>query len=227
MAETDGSGNITAYYIYGLGLISKVLPNNTPYYYHYDSRGSTIALTDSNQNQTDAYAYDSFGSVVNSTGSTLNPFKYVGGLGVMDEGNGLKYIRARYYSPELGRFITKDPLTGKDGDSQSLNRYVYAFNNPVRLVDVSGFSALEGNTFRDPWASSDEMHNDLIPTGKRRPSNASVGSAGGRVLGASTSSNPAGDNGLFSNIAKKLSLIPAVVNLFIIQPGCCECHANV
>ena len=56
----------------------------------------------------------------------------------MDEGNGLTYIRARYYSPELGRFITKDLLTGKDGDGQSLNRYVYAVNNPVRYIDADG-----------------------------------------------------------------------------------------
>lgn len=79
----------------------------------------------------------------------------------MDEGNGLKYIRARYYSPELGRFITKDPMTGKDGDSQSLNRYVYALNNPVRLVDVSGFSAKEGSISQKTW-SSDEAHNRYL-----------------------------------------------------------------
>lgn len=162
LAETDGSGTITVYYIHGLGLIAKILPNGAPYYYHYDSRGSTIALTDSTQNQTDAYAYDSFGSVANSTGSTPNPFKYVGGYGVMDEGNGLKYIRARYYSPELGRFITKDPITGKEGDSQSLNRYVYALNNPVRLVDVSGFSAKEGNIHSAFSGSSDLRHESII-----------------------------------------------------------------
>jgi RHS repeat-associated protein len=165
LSETNTAGTITAYYVYGLGLISKVLPDNTPYYYHYDSRGSTIALTDSTQTQTDAYAYDSFGSVINNTGSTPNPFKYVGGFGVMDEGNGLKYIRARYYSPEIGRFITKDPITGKDGDSQSLNRYVYALNNPVRLVDVSGFSANEGGVLRTVSLSSDEVHNILLKGG--------------------------------------------------------------
>lgn len=143
LAETDANGNITAYYVYGLGLISKVMPTGTAYYYHYDSRGSTVAITDSSQTLTDAYAYDPFGKVANSTGSTSNPFKYVGRYGLMDEGNGLTYIRARYYMPELGRFITMDPLTGKDGDSQSLNRYIYAMNNPVRLVDVSGFSSKE------------------------------------------------------------------------------------
>ncbi len=140
IAETDGSGNITAYYVYGLGLLSKVLPDGTAFYYHYDSRGSTIALTDADGNITDAYAYDPFGKVVNSTGTTPNPFRYVGRYGLMDEGNGLTYVRARYYMPELGRFITKDPLTGEDRDGQSLHRYVYAINNPVRLVDVSGLS---------------------------------------------------------------------------------------
>lgn len=138
IAETDENRNITAYYVYGLGLISKVLPDGTAYYYHYDSRGSTVALTDAGQNITDAYAYDPFGKVVNSTGSTPNPFRYVGRYGLMDEGNGLTYIRARYYMPELGRFITKDPLTGNEGDGQSLNRYVYGVNNPVVKMDING-----------------------------------------------------------------------------------------
>nr|AKQ05356.1 YD repeat-containing protein [uncultured delta proteobacterium Rifle_16ft_4_minimus_27247] len=145
-SETDAAGSITAYYVYGLGLVSKVLPDGTAYYYHYDSSGSTIALTDAVENITDSYAYDPFGNVVNHLGTTANPFRYVGRYGLIDEGNGLTYIRARYYVPELGRFITKDPLTGKDGDSQSLNRYVYAVNNPVMLVDISGFSVQEGGT---------------------------------------------------------------------------------
>jgi RHS repeat-associated protein len=143
IAETDGSGNITAYYVYGLGLVSMIKSDGATYYYHFDSRGSAIALTDTSQNVTDQYAYDPFGKATNSTGSTVQPFKYVGRYGLMDEGNGLTYIRARYYSPELGRFITKDPLTGKENDSQSLNRYIYAVNNPVGLVDVSGFDALD------------------------------------------------------------------------------------
>lgn len=158
LAETDESGVITAYYVYGLGLVSKIVPDGTANYYHYDSRGSAVALTDAGQNITDKYAYSSFGAVANSEGATSNPFRYVGRYGIMDEGNGLEYIRARYYAPELGRFITKDPLTGKDGDSQSLNRYVYALNNPVRLVDVSGFSALEGQVSNKHEWSSDEAH---------------------------------------------------------------------
>ena len=62
----------------------------------------------------------------------------------MDEGNGLDYIRARYCMPEVGRFMNKDPLTGNGNNGQTLNRYAYALNNPVRLVDISGYSASEG-----------------------------------------------------------------------------------
>ena len=141
LAEADAGGTITAYYVYGRGLVSRITAGNTAAYYHYDVRGSTVAMTDSAGNITDKYAYDPFGTVANSAGVTPNPFKYVGRYGVMDEGNGLAYIRARYYSPVLGRFVTKDPVTGTDGDSQSLNRYIYALNNPLTLIDASGYSA--------------------------------------------------------------------------------------
>jgi RHS repeat-associated protein len=80
----------------------------------------------------------------------------------MNEENGLNYIRARYYSPEVGRFITKDPQTGNDRDGQSLNRYVYALNNPVVLVDISGLSAQEGDVTQDNFGSSDSLHSGLI-----------------------------------------------------------------
>jgi RHS repeat-associated protein len=143
LAETDGSGSITSYYVYGLGLHSKVLAVGTAYYFHFDSRGSAVALTDAAQNVTDAYAYGQFGEVVASSGSTSNPFGYLGKHGVVGDGNGMLQVRARYYLAETGRFLTKDPLTGKDGDGQSLHRYVYAVNNPLRLIDVSGFSAKE------------------------------------------------------------------------------------
>jgi RHS repeat-associated protein len=164
LAETDAGGTIVAYYIYGRGLISRIAAGGTAAYYLYDVRGSTVALSDSTGALTDKYAYDPFGNVANGTGTSANPFKYVGRYGIMDEGNGLSYIRARYYSPGLGRFVTKDPTTGKDGDSQSLNRYIYALNNPVRLFDVSGLSAQESSRTTPRLATSDNsiLHNYLI-----------------------------------------------------------------
>jgi RHS repeat-associated protein len=129
-------------------LISRIDSTGNARYYHFDSRGTTIALTDASGQVTDAYAYDPFGTPTASTGATDNRFRYLGRHGVMDETNGLNYIRARYYSARNGRFVTKDPTTGKDGDSQGLNRYIYALNSPVRLIDISGFSAQEaGNSY--------------------------------------------------------------------------------
>jgi RHS repeat-associated protein len=163
LAETDSGGTVTAYYVYGLGLISMIDPAGTPQYYHYDSRGSTIALTDATGQIMEAYAYDPFGRPVNASVSD-NRFRYLGRHGVVDEQNGLNYIRARYYSTRRGRFVTKDPTGGNDGDSQSLNRYVYALNNPVRLVDISGLSAQEASGPVLVFASSDgsRFHNYLI-----------------------------------------------------------------
>lgn len=135
LAETDVSGNITAYYVYGLGLISKISPTNQSYFYHFDGLGSTIAVTDSSGAIVNKYAYDEHGKVLNQEEGISNAFKYVGRFGVMDEGNGLLYMRARYYDPEVGRFISKDPIGFAGGD---LNLYAYVQSNPVNGVDPLG-----------------------------------------------------------------------------------------
>jgi len=137
LAETDASGNITARYIYGLGLIARVDDQGT-HYYHYDLLGSTIALSDESSEITDKYAYDPFGRMANRAGTTENPFTFVGQFGLMDEGDGLYYVRARYYDSHLGRFLSKDLLVGDEMDPSSLHRYVYVGNRPVGMVDVSG-----------------------------------------------------------------------------------------
>jgi RHS repeat-associated protein len=102
--------------------------------------------------------------VANQEGNTTNSFRYLGRYGILDEGNGLCYARARHFSPTLGRFLTKDPLTGKEGDGQSLNRYAYALNNPIRLLDISGLSAKEGGNFTLP-PGYDTSNDEVRPPG--------------------------------------------------------------
>ena len=184
LAETDSGGTITACYVYGLGLISRIDAAGNAQYYHYDSRGSTIALTAASGQITDSYAYDPFGTPTAASGVTDNRFRYLGRHGVLDETNGLNYIRARYYSARRGRFITKDPTTGKDGDSQSMNRYIYALNNPVRLVDISGLSAQDPGSSQNLLNSSDTMHNNLCPA----PVNMCVAPVNMRVAPSTTPS---------------------------------------
>lgn len=138
LAETDTAGAPIAYYVHGLGLVSRITPDGGVRHYHYDPVGSTVALTDGDGNVTDRYAYDPFGQLRNQQGATANPFRYVGRFGVMHEGDALLFMRARYYNPQLGRFISQDRIPPFDGGTQSLNRLIYAEDDPVHRMDPLG-----------------------------------------------------------------------------------------
>jgi RHS repeat-associated protein len=56
----------------------------------------------------------------------------------LDAASGLYYYRARWYDPALGRFIQADSIVPAPGNPQSLNRYAYVYNNPLRYTDPSG-----------------------------------------------------------------------------------------
>ncbi len=135
LAETDSAGNVQSYYVYGIGLLSRITADGVRQIYHFNRRGDTVALTDGSGNLTDAYSYDEYGRVLNSTGTTANPFKFVGQYGVMDEGKNLYFMRARHYDADAGRFISKDPIGFKGGD---WNLYAYVGGNPVVGIDPEG-----------------------------------------------------------------------------------------
>ena len=82
-----------------------------------------------------------WGRVAGRTGRTANRFTYNGLAGVMDGGNGLYFMRARYYSPMLMRFVQRDPVfEGNLSAPQSLNRYAFALGNPIQFTDPDGES---------------------------------------------------------------------------------------
>jgi len=136
----------TTYYIYGtggIGLLYEItesagsveLGTRT---YHYDYRGSTVALTDGGANVTDRVEYSAYGQITYRTGRTDTPFLFNGRFGVQTDGNGLLYMHARYYNPYLCRFMNADP-SGFDG---GLNFYAFADGNPVSLIDPFGLGAM-------------------------------------------------------------------------------------
>jgi RHS repeat-associated protein len=112
-----------------------VTPSDQVYCYDFNAIGSTIAMTDSSQNMVNKYAYDPFGNVANQVEAVTQPFKFVGQFGVITEPNGFYYMRARYYDPSVGRFISEDPIGFGGGD---VNLTAYVGNNPVLLVDPDG-----------------------------------------------------------------------------------------
>jgi RHS repeat-associated protein len=136
LAEMDAGNNLIAFYVYdGAGLVAKITSASKYYFYHYDGLGSTIAITDEDAQIVNAYAYSPYG-LVGSQETIENSFQYVGRFGVMAEGNGLYFMRARYYDPEAGRFINKDPIGYEGG----MNLYGYVGGNPINFVDPWGLA---------------------------------------------------------------------------------------
>jgi len=138
---------VTNYYVYGLGLlyeVSETATNSYVRYYHYDYRGSTVALTDQNGNVTDRFEYSAYGTLTYRSGNTDTPFLFNGRYGVQTDPNGLLYMRARYYNPYICRFINPDPI----GFAGGLNWYAFADGNPISLSDPFGLSAV-GDYFYD------------------------------------------------------------------------------
>jgi RHS repeat-associated protein len=133
-AELNGSGQTVAHYTYGLDLISSVPASGTPSYYHFDASGNTVQMTSASGAVVNNYVYLPFGEKLSSTVGVANPFTYVGEYGVMDEGSGLYYMRNRWYSPALGRFVQRDPI----GLLGGTNLYAYTQNDPANFTDPSG-----------------------------------------------------------------------------------------
>jgi RHS repeat-associated protein len=99
-----------------------------------DALGSTLALADSSGALQTQYTFEPFGNSSVTGAATTNSFAYTG----RELDNiGLYFYRARYYSPQFGRFISQDPV----GFAGGINQYGYALNSPTNLIDPSGTEA--------------------------------------------------------------------------------------
>ena len=96
LAELNADGTEKAYYTRGTDLISQERDGKISYYL-YDGHGSVRQLADENGSVTDTYDYDAFGNLTNSTGNTVNNYRYCGEQ--FDGTTGQYYLRARYMNP--------------------------------------------------------------------------------------------------------------------------------
>jgi RHS repeat-associated protein len=144
LVEADGSNVTQAVYTnepQQFGTLVSQRRASTSSYFHFEGLGSTRNLTASNGATSDSYVYDAFGNPVTSSGSTVNPFRFVGQLGYyFDSETGVFYVRRRPDDPKTSRWQSPDPLgllnlLGLGGD---LNLYRYVGNNPVNAIDPSG-----------------------------------------------------------------------------------------
>jgi RHS repeat-associated protein len=132
------NGAITANYMRTLNIdepLMRLKADGTMRLYKTDALGSIIGLTDENGILKTTYAYEPFGKVTITGEASDNPFQYTGRE---NDGTGLYYYRARYYDPQMQRFISADPI----GLAGGVNLYAYVGNNPVNRIDPSGLAAI-------------------------------------------------------------------------------------
>ncbi len=148
-----GTKEETTYY-YGSGLVyekktgtlsddSQSNEDTTLQVYHFNHLGSTICLTDKTGTVINRFNYGTYGELLTADKAVvvdITRFLYNGEYGVQTDANGLYYMRSRYYSPEIRRFINQDVITGSINQSASLNRYSYVEGNPVSYTDPFGLS---------------------------------------------------------------------------------------
>ena len=130
VGQYDALGNLLAHYDHGLGLLSRTDAGGNPAYYTFDAIGNVQQLVTAAGAVANAYAYAPFGALMKRTEAIPNQFQFVGKFGVLKEGNGLNFMRARFYEPVTGRFVTEDPV---GLDPHSINLYRYVLNSQLAL----------------------------------------------------------------------------------------------
>ncbi len=195
LMKKDKDGNVTKY-VYGLGLIGEESEGAFKTY-HFDYRGSTTAITNEKGQVIDTFEYDTYGKLTNRTGSTKTIFMYNGCYGVVTDSNGLLYMRARYYSPELKRFINADIIKGDITNNEVLNKYAYVNGNPVSNIDPFGLFS---------WKTFGKKALD-------------VGFAGLRIAGGALQ--------IGAGLAMSTTGIGAVAGAFMMANGACEMIGGV
>jgi len=156
---TDYRGEMPTDYVHGYALIAAVAGNDADYV-DYDGLGSAVNTSESNGSVRASFSYDpwgnsaSFGDRASDASDEAEPNISIRFAGqTLDRADNLYYLRARYYDPGIGRFLSGDPIGARLGSPNDQNRYIYARNNPIRYVDPLGLSS-EGSTIAQDFASS-------------------------------------------------------------------------
>ena len=134
VGEYSASGTRTQAYFTGLGLEAASGPATTSFY-DFDILGSTIGISNAAGTYTNEYRYDPFGITQSVSEQLGNRFQFEGQHGVASEGSGLTFMRARFFDPARGRFVSQDPLGLAAGDA---NYYRFVENSPTNWIDPSG-----------------------------------------------------------------------------------------
>ena len=190
---------LTARYTHGLRLVKQdrlVAGATGTDYFAIDGLGSVRFLIQrpaSTWQLGDSYVYDSFGILIGSYdsagtlfaagGGTANKFRFAGEQ--WDSDLGLYYLRARYYNPSDGRFVSTDTFEGSQSDPLSLHKYLYCHGNPINGTDPSGheFSLMGLNVSQSIGGGLQAMRAGGVAIAKRVAINSLYGSIIGGAAG--------------------------------------------
>jgi RHS repeat-associated protein len=110
-------------------------------FFHLDALGSTVNLTTEVGVARESIFYNGWGRERERVGSTTNRFTFTGYES--DRETSLFYAKARFYDPDVGRFLSQDAFLGDVSEPPSLHRYFYALSNPLKFIDLTGFAGIQ------------------------------------------------------------------------------------
>ena len=159
-------------YIRGLRLVEYTAGGTERWQYQYNQHGDVTSVISSENGARKTYEYDAFGNTISQPEGIENPFQYCGEYN--DAETGLIYLRARYYDPSVGRFVSEDThwnpqnmIYGDDEKNnlvlinaikQSTNLFIYCGSNPLNFYDNTGFA------WGDTFTSADDAARDFAKT---------------------------------------------------------------
>ncbi len=136
IGDQTSNGTISSYIRGDRVLVKKDLTNQKDYYYLYNGHGDVVQMVGTDGSLVNSYQYDEWGNLTQQKETVANEFKYAGET--YDAETGLYYLKARYYDPNMGRFINEDTVEGQIDNPLTLNIYAYTSNNPIRYIDPTG-----------------------------------------------------------------------------------------
>jgi RHS repeat-associated protein len=130
----EDDGDLLGGYHYGLGLVGQVGADGGILFAQTDLTGNVTGLTGADGRLVTSLSYMPYGTSANGAGPADGSPGFGGGFGVLNDAAGLDFMRARFYSGDVGKFISRDP-TGVLG---GFNLYAYAENDPIGALDPTG-----------------------------------------------------------------------------------------
>ncbi len=182
----------------GLGVSPAAMAQTTVTYIHTDALGSVVAESDANGNVIKRYGYEPYGAVVG--GQLSDGPGYTGH--VSDSATGLSYMQQRYMDPQLGVFLSVDPVTVHENPVGMFNRYRYAASNPYRFKDPDGRcytstgACMTEAEFEQAWKGEPSRVLNTIGSPLGTIADALNGDFKGMIVGAVMSRAPGGKSGV-------------------------------